>query len=185
MSDEKSHALSVSSRALASTSDVLRPATTLLPSKSGTWLPSRKKDKEFVEEGTNVLRARTAQSNAMRELVDSRIGLGFSLLNLAAMPEICATEYLKGRRQRASDLALTELRCQEAELTAKAAVAAAHKHLATINPLARRPTSTRASSGLTPDEVDDVVAAALPEVAETTRKTLFQLLMGRLQEKNT
>ena len=115
------------------------PAASLpaLPYSSGAVGTRRRimrKDTEYVEQHAAYLQARSNQSNAMRDLVESRVRLAVSLTKLSAIPEICAAEYWKGRRERARDLLVTDLQCQEEELRAKAAVAAAHQALEAYDP---------------------------------------------------
>lgn len=165
-----------------------------LPSSSGASWGSRNrillKDTAYVRHHADFLNGRIAQAHAMGALVEARIALSLSLSKLGALPEIIAAEYLKGRRERAREVLITDLRCQEAELRAKAAVASAHKLLESINPPPQSPEQLPATppppqpSGLTPDEIDELVAGGLPEIDEETRRTLSLLLRGRLQEKN-
>jgi hypothetical protein len=118
----------------------------------------------------------------MRELVQSRLTLAVSLSKLNTLPEICATEYLKGRRERARDLRITHLHCEEQELIARAAVVAARGQLSALGAPSEPDTIDPQHTGLTPGEVDEILAS-MPDITEDARKTLALLFNARLQEK--
>ena len=99
---------------------------------------------------------------------------------LAAIPEICAAEYLKGRRMRASELLLLDLQCQTEEANARAVLASAQQHLASVSPAS----DTSPTGGLTPAEIDELIAS-LPDVPEQIRATFNRLVNGRVREKQS
>jgi hypothetical protein len=172
---------------LPTRSSTLRPILPAMPSSGGSWFGTRTrlnyKDERYVRSHTAVILAKSTQTDVMRQLIDNRVALALSISKLAAIAEVCAAEYLKGRRQRAADLLLHDLSCQEAELHAKAAVAVARKHLNTIAPLdASSDRDADAPAALTPDEVDEILAE-LPEIPEEARHTVSLLLNARVSEK--
>src|SRR5581483_10431635 len=81
-----------------------------LPSSSGAFWGSRadilKQDTAHVVEHSNFLAKRVTQANTMVALVEGRIALSLAMSKLASIDEVTAAEYLKGRRQRASELRL-------------------------------------------------------------------------------
>ncbi len=188
MPDENNSALtSLSSHDVSTSWSVPRSSLPDLPSSSGAVWGTRRgivrKDTEYVKQHAAYLQARTTQSSAMRDLVESRVALAVALSQLSAVPEICAAEYLKGRRERARDLLITDLHCQEAELRAKAAVASAQKHLLSLEPpLEKASEAAQPQAGLTPAEIDELVAT-MPDISDGARRTLSLLLHGRVQEK--
>src|SRR5262249_44551305 len=152
------------------------------PTSSGATFRSRlgilKKDTEFVEQDARYLHALTLQSDGMRDLVDCRVSLAVSMSKLAALPEILAAEYLKGRRERASDLLLTDLRCQTEEAKARAVLASAEQHLASFAPASAPAAHTTA--GLTVSEIDELISH-LPDMPEQIREAFSRLVNGRVK----
>src|SRR2546423_1673022 len=88
----------------------------------GTRTRILRKDTEYLELSNRRLNARLAEATTTRALVDARIALGRSLTDIAALPEICAAHFLKGRRQRANELLVHELKCQTEESNARASL---------------------------------------------------------------
>jgi len=166
--------------------DIAHPALPALPASSGATWGGRtsivRKDTEYVQQHAAYLQARAAQSDAMRDLVQSRLTLAVSLSKLNTLPEVCATEYLKGRRERARDLRITQLRCEEQELVARAAVLAARQQLEALGALPDADSETAQHGALTPGEVDELLSS-MPDISEDTRKTLALLFNARLREK--
>jgi len=159
-----------------------RPTLPSLPSSSGAFWGSAtsilKQDTNFVEAHTAYLQARTAQTTAMRDLVDKRQALSIAIGKISALPEIAQHEYERGRRDRAHDAAMQQFVHQTAEINARINLLRAEQHLASFEPAHSAP----APSGLTPPEIDELLAA-LPDVSEDTRKTISYVLSGRLREK--
>src|SRR5262245_908407 len=84
--------------------DLPHPQMPSLPTTSGalgTRMRILRKDTEYVEQSARKLRARAAQTDAMRDVVLAHIGLARVMTDLAAIGEICSAQYLRGRRQRA------------------------------------------------------------------------------------
>ena len=186
MADDNKGALIPSQRReLPASWDAPRPSLPTLLRSSGAWFGTRtrilRKDTEYVEQSTKNLTALAAQSAAMRSLIDNRVALARSMTDVAAIGEICAAHYLQGRRTRASQLLLLDIKCQTDETDARTLLAEAQKRLAAFDPPST-PAPARADGGLTPAQVDEIIAT-LPEVSEETRETLLQLLKGRLEEK--
>ncbi len=165
-----------------------RPSLPSLPATSGAWLGTRvtimRKDAEFVRQHTEYLQARTSQSNAMRELVDSRLSLATTIAKLSALPEIAEHEYLKGRADRAYEMCVLTLRHQTGIADAEATLVQAQQYLASLRPQPTQPTSPPAPApqGLTPAEVNEVIAA-LDDISPEVKKTISYILMARMQEK--
>jgi hypothetical protein len=107
-------------------------------------------------------------------------------MNIAHLDELVATEYLKSRRKRANELLVHDLKCETEELNARVALATARKAFADFVPLPpTEPAQASApSTGLTPPEVDELVAT-MPDISEDARRTLSLLLSGRVKEKNS
>ena len=154
-----------------------------LPSSSGAGWGTRwrilRHDTAYVKQHADYLNARVAQGNAMRQLVDTRIDVAVSMSKLASIGEITATEYLKGRRQRASELRLLHVQCETAEVNAELALVAARRELASIAP---PPDVASAAAGLSPAEVEELLRV-IPEINPETARTLSHLLAGRLKER--
>jgi hypothetical protein len=106
-----------------------------------------------------------------------------AMTDLAALREICSAHFLKGRRQRASDVLVHDLECRAKETHARVSLALAQRHEATFPPpQASAPASAHHSEdALSPEQVDEIVAS-LPEISDATRATLLELLKGRLEE---
>ena len=166
-----------------------RPSLPSLPATSGAWLGTRvtimRKDAEFVRQHTEYLQARTSQSNAMRELVDSRLSLATTIAKLSTLPEITEHEYLKGRADRTYEMRMLTLRQQTGIADAEATLVQAQQYLASLRPQPTQPTSPPAPApqGLTPSDVEQI-AQQLPELKPETVRTLSLMLAGWLAEKN-
>ena len=117
---------------LGSRGEVIDPP---LPATTGGWFAKStdvlRADTAHIDQSLKNFKARTAQTRAMTDLIESRIGLARVMTDLSTLAEICATHFLKGRRQRASDLATHGLRCQLQETDARIALSLAQRHLAT------------------------------------------------------
>jgi hypothetical protein len=182
MSDHNQRALILPpSRGLAR-----RSVTVPLAGSSGAWFGSRtrilRKDTEHVELSNRQLNARVAEATTMRALIDARIALARALTEMAALGEICAAHFLKARRQRASELLVHELKCQSDEASARATLIAAQTNLNALAPPAPVAASASAEAGLTPAEVDEILAS-LPDIPPEARPTVSLLLNARVSEK--
>lgn len=164
-----------------------RPSLPSLPASSGSCFGSRsaimRKDTEFVRQHAEYLQARTSQSNAMRELVDSRLSLATTIAKLSALPEIAEHEYLKGRADRDYEIRMLHLMHQTGIADAEARLMQAQQYLASLRPEPPRPTTTATAQGLTPSDVEQI-AQQLPELKPETVRTLSLMLAGWLAEKN-
>lgn len=182
MSGDESRALMIP-RAPRPTARLSSVSSDLPTAWSHKGINALKRQTERAEQANLHLRARVIEAITMRALAESRIGLGRALTDLAALREICSAHFLKGRRQRASDLLVHDLECRAKETHAAVSLAIAQRHQATFPP-PEPPTPTTSSSAegaLTPAQVDEIVAS-LPEISDATRATLLELLRGRLQE---
>jgi hypothetical protein len=166
------------------------PTATLpaLPASSGKIWGSRttimRADARFVQAHSEYLQARTEQTQQMKALLDARIGLALKIAELATLPELVEHEYQRGRRDRLHDNAMQRLTHETAEVNARINLARAQQHLASFEPQPEPPVSPPDVVGLTPDDVDELLAA-LPDIADETKKTISYLLHGRLKEKKT
>lgn len=174
------------------------PSMPALPCSSGAWLGSRKriitKDREFIEAHTEYLKARTTQSNAMTELIESRVTAALTMAKLSALPEIAQHEYDRGRALRQSEAIqwthaarVASLEHERAEINAQVDLLRAKQRLADLEPKPPAPPEPApapppAPPGLSPSDVEDVLSA-LPEIAPETLKTISRLLVGLLKEK--
>lgn len=167
------------------------PSLPMLPSSSGAVLGGRttvlQKDTEFVQTHTQFLRARAEQSDAMRGLVDSRIALAATLARLAAVDQLTAHDFERGAREREHELRMLELKARTDEVIAELRLREAHRNLDAVDAPPASATSAGSGApqqpaGLTPDEVDELVAS-LPEVAPETRHTLSLLMKGLIKER--
>jgi hypothetical protein len=131
------------------------------------------------------LHARAEQSHAMRELIDSRIGLAKTMAKLSALGEIVEHEFRLGCRERNHELRLATINQETETLTAQIALAEVQAKLASLAPHGTPPvaTATPGSNGLTPDEIEELLQA-LPEISPDTMHTLSLMLKGRLKEKS-
>ena len=172
-------------RELTASWDAPRPSLPSLPRSSGAWFGTRnrilRKDTEYVEQSTRNLNALASQTDAMRSLMVSRVALARAMTEIAAIGEICAGHFLKGRRQRANELLVHDLKCQTEEAVARTQLTGARQKLAELNPEAARPDHPP-RGGLTPAEVDELVRD-IPEISPDARRTLSLLINGRLSEK--
>lgn len=182
MSDDKARALMLpdASRSLARLQPVLSDPPTTWSRKS---IKALKKQTQRAEQANAYLRTRVIEAIAIRALAESRIRAGLAMTDLAALREICSAHFLKGRRQRASDVLVHDLECRAKETHARVSLAIAQRHEATFPP-PEPPASAsphRSADALSPEQVDEIVAS-LPEVSDATRATLLELLKGRLEE---
>ena len=166
------------------------PSGPPLPSSSGAWFGNRtqiiQKDADFVRAHADFLRARAEQSHAMRELIDSRIGLAKTMAKLTALGEIVEHEFRLGCRERNHELRLATINQETEALAAQIALAEVQAKLATLAPHGTPPVATATtpdSYGLTPDEIEELLQA-LPEISPDTLHTLSLMLKGRLKEKS-
>lgn len=163
------------------------PSTPPMPSSSGAWLGKRttilRKDADFVRVHADYLRARCDQSDAMRELIDSRIGVAKTMAKLAALSEIVEHEYRLGHREREHELHLFDIHHQTEAVTAHIALAEVQARLAAISPHAPALPTPAAGGGLSPDEIEEILQV-LPEISPETLHTLSLMLKGRLKEKS-
>ena len=168
----------------ATTPTVALPA---LPTSSGKVWGSRttimQADARFVHAHSEYLQARTEQTQQMRTLVESRIGLALKLAELATLPELVEHEYQRGRRDRLHDTAMQRLTHETAEVNARINLVRAQQHLTSLAPDPTPPSAPPPQpAGLTPDEVEELIAA-LPDAPDELRRTISLLLKGRLKEK--
>ena len=159
-----------------------------MPSSSGAWIGTRttilRKDADFVHVHADYLRARREQSDAMRDLIESRLGVAKTMAKLASLGEIVEHEYRLGHRDREHELHLLDIHHQTEAVTAHIALAEVQARLAAISPHAPAlPTPTTGAGGLSPSEIEEILQA-LPEISPETLHTLSLMLKGRLKEKS-
>jgi hypothetical protein len=156
-----------------------------------------KKDCRFVQAHTEFLQARTAQSAAMAELVESRVNLATVVAKLQTIDEIIQHEYARGRAERQSEVAqwqhsarLAALERERHELNAQADLLRAQQRLAELQPQPSPPPPEPPPApppppapGLSPADVEEVLTG-LPEISTDTLKTISRLLLGLLKEKS-
>ena len=176
------------------------PAASLpsLPSSSGTVLGSAttimQHDCAYVQVYTEFLQARTAQSSAMKDLVESRVALATVIAKLQTIDEIIAHEYRRGRADRQSEAAewahtarLAAIRHERDELDAVATLIRSRQRLAEFDPKPppipdQPPPQPSPAAGLSPADVERV-AQNMPELQPDTIRTLLLALNGLLAEK--
>src|SRR5262249_12960002 len=101
------------------------------------------------------LRARVIEAVTLGALAEARINAARVMTDLKALKEICSAHFLRGRRQRASDLLVHELECQAKEVHARVSVAIARRHQSTFpEPELPAPASSSENRGLTPTEIN-------------------------------
>ncbi len=164
-----------------------RPSLPALPSSSGAIWGSRerllRKDTEFVQQSAKFLQARTAQSDAMTSLVESRLRLATTIAKLSALPEIAIHEYELGRRERAHELAMRDLAQQTERTTAEAVLLQTQQALASLTPQTPPPqTPPPTTASLSVSDVEKV-AQNMPELKPETIQSLVWALNGLLGEK--
>jgi hypothetical protein len=173
-------------RALSITQhNVAPPSLAGSPSYPHSWntLRSLRRHTARAEQANKYLRARVLEAVTFTALAEARINAARAITDLGALREICSAQFLKGRRQRASDLLVHDLECQAKEIHARVSVAIARRHQAAFpDPDPPTPAASSEHQGLTPTEVDEILAS-LPEVSDATRETLIELLKARLEEK--
>lgn len=201
MSNDEEH----ESRALSTYDTRQPPAVTptpsipTLPSSSGAWLGTRtrilKKDRDFIEVHTNLLKAKREQTDAMTALIESRMTAALTIAKLSALPEIAEHHYRKGRAERSREvaawqhedhLAALARRCDE--LDAQASLVRAAQRLADLQPKPPEPPSPPQApppvpSGLSTADVEKV-AQNMPELKPETIQSLLWALNGLLAEKS-
>jgi hypothetical protein len=154
-----------------------------LPATGGAWIgfPATllKKDANFVRTHADYLDARATQARSAQACVDARIELARSIARLDWLPEILEADYVRGKLDRAYSIELQRIAHQTSEAQARAGLAAARQLLASYEP---QPAETPIPSGLSTDEVEDIIAS-LPEASDELRRTISLLLKGRLKEK--
>lgn len=167
------------------------PQATLpsLPSSSGKWLgsPSRllEADLRYVEIHAAFLRARGDQATAMRELLSAREQLALAVARLQSLSLICEHEFIKGKMERASELALLALKQETAEVQARAELVAARHLLAAYEPQPPEPPPappSPAPAGLDPREVEAVLQR-FPDIKPESIEPIIMVLRGILAEK--
>lgn len=160
-----------------------------LPASSGKRLGSRTKilahDAIFVRTHADFLRARAEQSDAMRQLIESRIGVARVMAKLATLGEIAEHEVEVGRAERQHERRLLAIKHETEEVAARTILAQAQAQLAEYAPHGDMPSGATAarSLGLSPEEVEELLQT-IPELSPETLHTLSLLLKGRLKEKN-
>jgi len=191
MGDDPKRLPPPSARHLPVPSPASTPSGTLpsLPSSSGKVWGSRttimEADARFVRAHSSYLEARTEQTNQMRMLVDARISLALKFAELAVLPELVHHEYDRGHRDRAHHVVMQALTHEAAEVNARINLVRAQQHLSSLHPDPEPPAAPHpppAPAGLTPGEVDELLAA-MPELSDETKKTISYILAGRLREK--
>lgn len=164
------------------------PSLPMLPGSSGAVFGTRtdiaRKDSEFVKAHAELIRARTEQSDAMRGLVESRVALAATLARLASIGELTQYDYARGRLDRTHELRMLALRCETDQLHAEVKLIEARQAITRLTPTPAPPAAPPPAPppGLSPDEVDELLAS-LPEISAETRHTLALLLKGYLKEK--
>jgi hypothetical protein len=189
-------------RYLSSRPPAVRPIPTMpaLPSSSGAFSLSRtsamRKDTAFVESHTELLKAKRGQTDAMTALIESRVGAALAMAKISALPEIAHHAYQRGRAERTREVndwehqgRVSALDRQRTEADAKTALLFALQRLADAERGAPEPPPVAPSleqpptiTGLTPDDVEDVLSH-LPEIPPETLETIRRLLAGFLKEK--
>ena len=163
-----------------------RPSLPALPSSSGAIFGTSKmllrKDTEFVQQSAAYLQARTAQSDAMTGLVESRLKLATTIAKLSALPEMAIYEYELGRRERAHELTMRDLAQQTERTTAEAVLLQTQQVLASLTPPATPPQSQQSATSLSVADVEKV-AQNMPELKPETIQSLLWALNGLLGEK--
>jgi hypothetical protein len=189
MSEERKRLPPPTPHHLPAASPATTPSVALpsLPTSSGKVWGSRtslmEADTRFVRAHSQYLEARTEQTNQMKLLVDARIGLALKISELAILPELAQHEYERGRCDRAHDVAMQRLTHETAEVNARINLLRAQQHLASLEPQPEpAPQPAFTPGGLTPDEVEEIIAS-LPEASDELRRTISLLLKGRLKEK--
>ncbi len=188
MSDQRKRLPPPTGAHLPTPTSASAPTTALpsLPTSSGKVWGSRttimQADARFVRAHSEYLQARTEQTQQMKALVDARIGLALKIAELATLPELVEHEYQRGRRDRLHDSAMQRLVHETAEVNARINLVRAQQHLTALTPEPEPPAPPPAPVGLTPDEVEELIAA-LPDASEELRRTISLLLRGRLKEK--
>ncbi len=160
-----------------------RPSLPALPSSSGAIFGTSKtllrKDTEFVQQSAAYLQARTAQSDAMTGLVESRLRLATTIARLSALPEIAIHEYELGRRERQHEAIMRDLAQQTERTTAEAVLLQTQQALASVTP---PPIPQQNSASLSVTDVEKV-AQNMPELKPETIQSLVWALNGLLGEK--
>lgn len=164
------------------------PSAPPLPSSSGAWLGTRTtilgKDAAFVRAHADFLRARCEQSDAMQQLIQSRLGVAKTMAKLAALGEIVEHEYRLGRRERDHELRLLDIKHETDATNLQILLAEAQSRLDAYAPHGSPPPrDTPQDTGLAPDEIEEILQA-LPEISPETLHTLSLMLKGRLKEKS-
>jgi hypothetical protein len=168
---------------------ILAPAvsTPPLPSSSGKWLGTRTTimghDATYVRAHADFLRARGEQSDAMRQLIESRLAVAKVMAKLATLQEIVEHEYGMGRAERQHERHLLGIQHEAEAVNAQIILAEAQARLATFAPYGQPPPrEPPLPTGLSPDEVEELLHT-IPELSPETLHTLSLLLKGRLKEK--
>jgi hypothetical protein len=160
-----------------------------LPADSGAWWGSPttilKKNAAFVRAHADYLDARTTQARSGQAYVDACHELARSIARLDWLPDVLEADYLRGKLDRAHEIQMLRIAHATAEAEARITLARTEHYLASLRhgpEAASSPHSPPQPAGLTPDEVEEIIAS-LPEASDELRRTISLLLKGRLKEK--
>lgn len=156
-----------------------------LPADGGAWFGTRtmvlRKNATFVRTHADYLDARAAQARSAQAYVDACHELARSIARLDWLPEILEADYLRGKLERAHEIEMQRIAYATAEAHARVALLEALQAADRFLP-AQHASAPPSQPGLSPDEVEEIIAS-LPEASDELRRTISLLLKGRLKEK--
>lgn len=144
-----------------------------------------RKQAAFVREHAQWLEARTTQVRSAQAYVDACHELARSIARVDWLPEVLEADYVRGKLDRAHEIVMQRIAHATAEAQARVNLVRAEHYLASLRegePVPSLQPSQQQSAGLTPDEVEEIIAS-LPEASDELRRTISLLLKGRLREK--
>jgi hypothetical protein len=160
-----------------------------LPADGGAWWGTpttiQKKNAQFVRAHADYLDARATQARSAQAYIDGCYELARSIARLDWLPEVLEDDYLRGKLDRAHAIEMARIGHATAEAQARLQLLEALEREQRFQaPPQQQPTAfaPMQSPGLSPDEVEEIIAS-LPEASEEMRRTISLLLKGRLKEK--
>jgi hypothetical protein len=157
-----------------------------LPADGGAWFGTRtmvlRKNTTFVRTHGEYLDARAAQARSAQAYVDACHELARSIARLDWLPEILEADYLRGKLDRAHEIEMQRITHATTEAHARVALLEALQSAERFLPAAQPASAPPSQPGLSPDEVEEIIAS-LPEASDELRRTISLLLKGRLKEK--